>query len=98
MSDRSKGFPELEAGENEAIENMELLNENTKFLSTYKLENVNDEMKKHISTISNNVNRISELLYENVKHSTMTQDQIDEVISSQNRIDHMLEKLIKGIL
>ncbi len=97
-SDKSKGFPELETGGDKAIKNMELLNENTKFLSRYKLEDINSEIKKEISAISDNVNKISDLLYENAKHSTMTQDQLDELISSQNRIDKILEKIIKHLL
>ena len=96
-SDKSKGFPELETGGDKAIKNMDLLNENTKFLSRYKLEDINSEIKSEISNISNNLNKISELLYENAKHSTITQDQLDELISSQNRIDQILEKIIKNV-
>ena len=76
---------------------MPKLNENTKFLSRYKLEDINSEIKSEISNISNNLNKISDLLYENAKHSTITQDQLDELISSQNRIDQILEKIIKNV-
>jgi Mg2+ and Co2+ transporter CorA len=97
-SDKSKGFPELETGGDKAIKNMDLLNENTKFLARNKLEDINNEIKREISNISENINKISDLLYETTKHSIITQDQLDELISSQNRIDKMIEKIIKGVL